>query len=154
MEAYRQLVRVAIRDFLPFVKQMFTGLFSAEQVEQLALSTPYSLRHRATPSSALGTYKVGVDLNMQLDIKEIGEVLRGVAPEVFAELEASEQERGVVLGVVSRVEGTTGLGKAGEVEGEVVDGVSGGAEQEGTAAKEEVIPRTEQFPSHLAVKQD
>ena len=34
---------------------------------------------------------------MQLDVKEIGEVLRGVAPEVFSELEASEWERDVVL---------------------------------------------------------
>ena len=151
MEAYRQLVRVVLRDFLPFVKQMFAGLFSAEQVEQLALSTPYSLRHRATPSSALGTYKVGVELNMQLDVKEIGEVIRGVAPEVFSELEASEQKRGVVMGVVSGAEGTTGLGEIGKAEEEVAGGV-GGVEQE--EAKEGVISRTGQLPTHLAVKQD
>ena len=43
--AFNQLVRVLVRDFLPFVKNVFTSLFCESAVEQMALSTPYALRH-------------------------------------------------------------------------------------------------------------
>lgn len=162
-EAYTQLVRVVVRDFLPFVKQVFSSLYSESQVESLALCTPYCLRHRTGPppsSAGLASYKVGVDLNMQLDVKEMGEVLRGVAPEVFEELEHAEQSQG--LGGVGVAAGD--LGGAGGAEGggttESSGGNEGGVGPEKIVAEtspetsEGVTERTEQIPTHLALKQD
>lgn len=90
-EAFKQLVRVVVRDFLPFVKRMFGNLYSEGKVEELALCTPYCLRHR-TVGTGTGRAKAGgVDLSMELDIKEMSEVLRAVASDVIEELEASQR---------------------------------------------------------------
>ena len=92
--AFKQLVRVMISDFLPFVKRTFDNLYPEDKVSQLALSTPYALRHRhAVPlASGRGIYKAGVDLRMELNVRGIGEGLRSVAPDVFEDLEP-ESER-------------------------------------------------------------
>lgn len=169
-------MHVVVCDFLPFVKRLLTNLYPEAQVEQLALSTPYALRHRTTPTAlpavGLGSHKVGVDLNMQLDVKEIGEVLRGVAPEVFEEMESAEKEReGGLAGLMQAGEGLAGVVvEAGEgvavdtgvsVEGEVTDPEAGlvtvaehvtvQVEEKG---REKVVERTEQIPLHLTTKQD
>lgn len=96
-QAFKQLVRVVIRDFLPFIKRVFANLYSDAKVEQLALSTPCALWHQgsaAPPSLSVATpsaSKVAVDLNMRLDMGEIGEPLRNVAPDVFEELEMAQR---------------------------------------------------------------
>ena len=117
-EAFRQLVRVVIQDFLPFTKRIFENLYSRENVEQLALSTPYAINHRLAPTSTmvLGHTSYMVDLKMELNIREIGEPLRSLAPDVFEEMEASgnlhltrqEQE------LPKEDEDVSGLGEVGE----------------------------------------
>ena len=106
--AFNQLVRVVVRDFLPFVKRIFTSLFSETAVEQLALSTPYTLRHgkKAPPTSAPGsdsggvqlvttilTGRPGVELGMDLNMDSIAEPLRKIASDVFEELENLKQQQ-------------------------------------------------------------
>ena len=87
-EAFLQLCRVVLLDFLPFVKRCFESLFSESTVEPVALSTPYALRHcQKQKAGVLPGSKPRVDIKMELDVKAIGEVLRGVAPEVFDEFE-------------------------------------------------------------------
>ena len=87
-EAFLQLCRVVLLDFLPFVKRCFESLFSESTVEPVALSTPYGLRHcQKQKAGVLPGSRPGVDIKMELDVKAIGEMLRGVAPEVFDELE-------------------------------------------------------------------
>ena len=57
-------------------------------MEPVALSTPYALRHcQKQKAGVLPGSRPGVDIKMELDVKAIGEMLRGVAPEVFDELE-------------------------------------------------------------------
>ena len=92
MEAYQQFVRVMFHDFLPFVKRTVSTLYSEVLVEQVALSTPYPLRkchaHTTVSTSTIGTRgKTSLDLNMELNLEEISQPLRGVAPEVFKEIE-------------------------------------------------------------------
>lgn len=93
-EAFMQLSRVTVEDFLPFIKKCFDAVFSESAIEQLALSTPYALRHcknhkqEETGSvSVLQGLKPSVDLRMELNVKSIAEVLRTVVPEVFDEME-------------------------------------------------------------------
>ena len=107
--AFNQLVRVLVRDLLPFVKRVFTSLFSTTAVEQLALSTPYALRHGSdnqappttttttkdtTPTSSwdaaqlMSRGRPKLDLGMELDVDRISEPLKRVAPSVFEEMEA------------------------------------------------------------------
>ena len=87
-EAFLQLCRVVLLDFLPFIKRCFESLFSESTVEPVALSTPYALRHcRKQKVGVLTGSRPGIDIKLELDIKAIGETLRGVAPEVFDELE-------------------------------------------------------------------
>lgn len=120
-QAFRQLVRVMIRDFLPFVKRAFTNLYSEAQVEQLALSTPCALWHQgsAAPPRTLGVAtpsasKVAVNLNMCLEVGEIGGPLREVVPDVFEELEVAQrrlqEERLLAVSMEER--------KGAEIEGE------------------------------------
>ena len=57
-------------------------------MEPVALSTLYALRHcQKQKTGLLPGSRPGVDIKMELDEKAIGEMLRGVAPEVFDELE-------------------------------------------------------------------
>ena len=87
-EAFLQLCRVVLLDFLPFIKRCFESLFSESTVEPVALSTPYALRHcRKQKVGVLTGSRAGIDIKLELDIKAIGEMLKGVAPEVFDELE-------------------------------------------------------------------
>lgn len=107
-KAYEQLVKVVIQDFLPFVKQVFGNLYRHQPVEQIALSTTYSLRYRTAKSSSssqastsgLSSAKLAVDLRMDLDVAEIGEMLRPGAASVFDELEHRRQQQSMAsLGV-------------------------------------------------------
>ena len=96
-----QLSRVTVEDFLPFIKKCFDTVFSESAIEQLALSTPYALRHSknhkqetdtgvgsSTGSvSVLHGSKPSVDLRMELNVESIAEVLRTVVPEVFDKIE-------------------------------------------------------------------
>ena len=105
--AFNQLVRVLVRDFLPFVKRIFTSLFSETAVEQLALSTPYALRHgkKAPPTSGTGsdgggvqlvtirTGRPGVELGMDLNMENLAEPLRKIAPGVFEEMDRLKQQQ-------------------------------------------------------------
>lgn len=108
--AFNQLVRVLVRDFLPFIKRVFTGLFSATAVEQLALSTPYALRHgkKAPPTSSTGSDsgssgsvnfvtirsgRPGVELGMELNMDSIAEPLRKIASDVFEEMDNLKQQQ-------------------------------------------------------------
>lgn len=102
LDAYRQLVRVVVRDFLPFVKQIFGNLYSESSVLELATSTPYALRHDGSGRGTMddddslvrsggGVRASSLTLGMRLDVKELSEVLRGVAPEVMRELEEAER---------------------------------------------------------------
>ena len=106
--AFNQLVRVMARDFLPFVKRIFTSLFSETAVEQLSLSTPYALRHgkKTTPTSGTTTGSVGsiqlatirtgrpgVELGMDLNMEAIAEPLRKIAPGVFEEMDRLKQQQ-------------------------------------------------------------
>ncbi len=97
-DAFTQLCRVVILDFLPFVRKCFDSLFSVSSVEQLALSTPYALRHRKTRcqdgSTIAPSLRPSVQLDMELDVKVIGEVLRGIAPGIFEEQEAQAVDGG------------------------------------------------------------
>ena len=87
-EAFLQLCRVVLLDFLPFIKRCFESLFSESTVEPVALSTPYALRHCGKQKTGVLTgSRPGIDIKLELDVKAIGEMLRGVAPEVFDELE-------------------------------------------------------------------
>ena len=96
--AFNQLVRVLVRDFLPFLKRIFTGLFSETAVEQLALSTPYALRHsRKGPPTTdsvqfIRTSRPGVELQIELNMDSIAEPLRQVASGVFEEMENLKQQ--------------------------------------------------------------
>ena len=66
----------------------FKSVFSESTVEPVALSTPYALRHcQKQKAGVLPGSRPGVDIRMELDVKVIGEMLRGVTPEVFDELE-------------------------------------------------------------------
>ena len=169
--AYEQLVRVVVRDFLPFVKQTFDSLYSKEGVEQLALSTPYALQH-ATPPIQAGARGIGakptVELRMKLEVEELYEPLRSVAPDVIREVESAkrlnlltQQEEEISLATdmqsVVLVEGGGGGegllvedagGDTGVEEGEEgeVEGVEGGTDE----GREDKIS-----PAHLTVtKQD
>lgn len=83
-------------------------------MEQLALSTPYSLRHskKAPPTSAamagsdgggggggmqvvttIRTGRPGVELGMDLNMESIAEPLRKIAPGVFEEMDRLKQEQ-------------------------------------------------------------
>ena len=98
-EAFMQLSRVIVEDFLPFIKKCFDTVFSESMVEQLALSTPYALRHYKNHKQETGTstspssvsvlhgVKPSVDLRMELNVRSIGEVLKTVVPQVFDEIE-------------------------------------------------------------------
>ena len=87
-KAFTQLCRVLLQDFLPFVKRCFESLYSESSVEPLALSTPYTLRHcKKHKPGVLPSSRPGVEIEMELDVKAIGETLRGVAPEAFDDLE-------------------------------------------------------------------
>lgn len=161
-EAFKQLVRVVVRDFLPFVKRMFGNLYSEGKVEELALCTPYCLRHR-TVGTGTGRAKAGgVDLSMELDIKEMSEVLRAVASDVIEELEASqrlqaEEEYSIALPPSSLESGGSGCAVvvpsnsdgAGESTNldqgnvEVLSASGGGTGSLHTASSEELIIREE-----------
>ena len=106
--AFNQLVRVLAQDFLPFVKRIFTSLFSETAVEQLSLSTPYALRHRkkTTPTSGtttrsdggvrlvtVRTGRPGVELGMDLNMEAIAEPLRKIAPGIFEEMDRLKQQQ-------------------------------------------------------------
>ena len=91
-EAFTQLCRVVVQDFLPFVKKCFDALFTESSVEQLALSTPYALRHckkNKEGEAVFHSARHTLELNMQLDIKSIGGMLKPFAPEVFEDMEKS-----------------------------------------------------------------
>jgi hypothetical protein len=110
-KAFNQLVRVLARDFLPFVKRIFTSLFSESAVEQLSLSTPYALRHgrKTTPTSGtitgssdgnggvqlvtIRTGRPGVELGMDLNMEAVAEPLRVIAPSVFEEMDRLKQQQ-------------------------------------------------------------
>ena len=91
--AFEQMCRVVLNDFLPFVRKLFTTIFSQSAVEELVRSTPYALqcirknaarRQRDQSDSSL-------DLRMELDVRAIGEPLRKVVPALFeSEPEALE----------------------------------------------------------------
>ena len=101
LEGYRQLVRVVVTDFLPFVKTAFESLYSLEKVSRLALTgSAYALRHQVASgksgliSSSVQSGSRCLDLKMGLDLQDIAGPLQLVAPEVFQELEAiAEKER-------------------------------------------------------------
>ena len=97
METYQQLVRVLVRDFLPYVKHMFESLFSESAVEQLALMSSYPLHH-STPvggsgTSLLSASRTGIKLGMELNVESIAEPLKTVAPDVFEELAALKRKQ-------------------------------------------------------------
>lgn len=98
LEAYRQLVRVLLVDFLPFVKMAYDSLYSQEKVVELALAgSPYALRHKSATAaghvSSSSSSSSGIrgdvvqGMRMELNVMEIAEPMRHVAPEVFQELE-------------------------------------------------------------------
>lgn len=128
LEAYRQLVRVLLVDFLPFVKTLFDGLYSQEKVMQLAhTSSPYALRHQTSCDMAAGNLSsssalrgLGVEgVRMGVDVQDIGEPLRHVAPEMFQELEAAaERQRVEQNSVAVDVAGVTTTA-AGQVEADL-----------------------------------
>lgn len=144
---------------------MFETLYSEERVEQLALTTPYALHH-ATPSTHAGTRGIGakpaLELRMKLDVAEMCEPLRGVAPEVIREVEEArkkpelltQQEDSIVMATSVEAE------KLVEEKEELVqeEGVLQAEERnakEGVAEIGTDSPSTTAIPSHLSVsKQD
>ena len=158
--AYEQLVRVVARDFLPFIKQTFDSLYSEERVEQLALSTPYALRH-ATPPSQVGAWARGIgakptlELRMKLDIEEISKPLRSVALEVIKEVESAgrpvllTQQEEEEVAVATAVD-PEGVGE-GSVSGEIGDRAVMEGEREVEGSEED----RSTLPAHLTInKQD
>ena len=174
-EAYKQLVRVVVRDFLPFVKQMFDSLYSEERVEQLALSTPYALQH-ATPPLQVGARGIGakptVELRMKLEVEELYEPLRSVAPDVITEVESARRpnllnQQEEVVPLATDIEPAAALlEEGGEGEGVLVEDAGGdtedtGVEEEGSrgvekgGAVEDKQEERSTLPEHLTVtKQD
>ena len=145
-EAYQQLCRVMVLDFLPFVKKCFETLFSAAAVEQLALTTPYALKHAERRGEdegervPVGRTTKHLDLNMELDVAAIGEALRPFAPEVFEEI-----ERQTSLSLLSVM--TEGVALEGDQQGsapEPVDGGSTAGSVEPAAETPSLIGDTEQ----------
>ena len=103
-----QLCRVVLQDFLPFVKRCFESLYSESLVEPLALSTPYTLRHRKKHKpGVLPSSRPGVDVEMELDVKAIGETLRGVAPEAFDDLERQSSLSSLSLDMETLLSGSS-----------------------------------------------
>ena len=134
LTAFNQLVRVLVRDLLPFIKRIFTSLFSETVVEQLALSTPYALRHnKKSPSTSslssttsassssvafeggalVRTGRPVVNLGMELNMDAIAEPLRQVAATVFQEMETMKQQD-FALAVNELHQSSGGGGESGE----------------------------------------
>jgi hypothetical protein len=133
-EAFKQLVRVVVRDLLPFVKKAFTNLYSEVKVEQLARSTPSVLwRQQKDPSHTPITPKASMDLHMGVVVDKIAEPLRAVAPDVFEELVVVEQQR--MLQVSLNEDRGEGDAEKGEKVGREEEGRSQG--EEATALLEE-----------------
>lgn len=129
-EAYKQFVCVMICDFLPFIKRTISTLYSEVLVEQLALSTPYPLRCPAHTPTIGARSKATLDLNMELKLEEISQPLRGVAPDVFKEVElAGNRLQGVGQDQLEVVPSGTGC-VALEVVPSGTGGVAGEAEVE------------------------
>lgn len=80
---------MVVRDFLPFVKQVFETLFKAQPVQAVAVSTMYALKQNKTLSTTLSGSILSSKLNlgMELDDKVLAEPLRSVAASVFEEME-------------------------------------------------------------------
>jgi len=107
-KAFTQLCRVLLQDFLPFVKRCFESLYSESSVEPLALSTPYTLRHcKKHKPGVLPSSRPGVEIEMELDVKAIGETLRGVAPEAFDDLEQQSRLSTLSVDVENLLSGST-----------------------------------------------
>ncbi len=87
MEAYEQLVRVVVRDFLPFLKQVFDAMFKTQSVQAVALSSTYALKHTKSLSTTLSgsIFASKLDLGMGLDVGVLSEPLRSIVPCVFEE---------------------------------------------------------------------
>lgn len=134
------MCRVVVQDFLPYVKNCFRALFTTSEVEQLALTTPYALKHGKWRGEG-GGEKVHfgrgarqLDLNMQLDVRAIGEALRPFAPEVFEEM-----ERQATLSLLSgRVKETATVTAEGGRQGTVVEPVVEAPAEENTSTVEPV----------------
>lgn len=145
-EAFRQLVRVVVRDFLPFVKRTFTNLYSEVKVQELARSTPCALWQQST-SHAPMAHKAAISLHMDLVVEKIVEPLRTVAPRVFEELETLEQQRRLQEQqlVAAREEGvaTREKGVAMRKEGVAMGEEEIASREEAAARKEEVATREE-----------
>ncbi len=147
------MARVLARDFLPFVKQIFDSLYSEERVEQLALSSPYALQH-ATPPGQPGTRGIGakptLELQMKLDIAEIYEPLRSVAPEVIKEVEAARKKPELLTQREEEVAIATALGV---MEEEGVEGVTVAGEEEGAREEDQVGQDSSTMPAHQTIKE-
>ncbi len=131
-ETFKQLVRVVVQDFLPFVKMVFTNLYSEVKVEQLARCTPCALWQHAVPPSSTSS-KAAVDMKMGLVVEELSEPLREVAGEVLQELELLKQRSHDVL-TVGRVEGES----RGKSQGAGEEGQNRETEEEEGSQKVEV----------------
>ncbi len=93
-EAYEQLVRVMVRDFLPFVKQVFETLFKTQPIQAVALSSTYALKHTRTLSNTQpgSVFASKLQLGMELDVTALAEPLRSIAAGVFEEKESLAQQ--------------------------------------------------------------
>lgn len=82
-----------MRDFLPFVKQVFETLFKTQPIQAVALSSTYALKHTRTVSSAASgsVFASQLMLGMELDVTALAEPLRSIAPSVFEENESLQQ---------------------------------------------------------------
>ncbi len=94
-EAYEQLVRVVVRDFLPFLKQVFDAMFKTQSVQAVALSSAYALKHTKSLSTTLSGSVIAskLDLGMELDLTLLTEPLKSIAACVFEEKEAAQHAK-------------------------------------------------------------
>ena len=164
LTAFNQLVRVLVRDLLPFIKRIFTSLFSETVVEQFALSTPYALRHnKKSPSTSslssttsassssvafeggalVRTGRPVVNLGMELNMDAIAESLRQVAATVFQEMETMKQQDFALA--VNELHQSSGGGGEGGDGGEVERSAMKTVQKENEIDDGGIVMKSDQF---------
>lgn len=77
-----------VRDFLPFLKQVFEAMFKSQSVQSVALSSAYALKNTQSASTTLSgsVFSSKLNLGMELDLTVLADPLRSIVAWVFEEV--------------------------------------------------------------------
>ena len=86
-QAFKQLCRVIVLDFLPFIESCLSVFFPEEKVQLIASSTVITSWLKETDSQSSSKKQV---LMIGIDARKLAEPLRTLVPELFNEIEKEE----------------------------------------------------------------